>query len=139
LLVVGPADHGRIRFAIAGFRTQLFNPVDIDNVRKIQAGYRAMPLSKFLNKPAPPAAPEIAWPKIDKKLADSDLCLSETKFAVVMMQSAQDRQAENAASRLDNARYRRIFVHALHHPASCRSQPQEDDGYDGGLYARRAR
>jgi hypothetical protein len=59
-------------FAIAGFRTQLFNPADIHNVRKIQAGYRAMPLSTFLNKPAPPAAQEIAWPKIDKKLADSD-------------------------------------------------------------------
>jgi hypothetical protein len=59
-------------FGIAGFRTQLFNPADIDNVRKIQAGYRAMPLSKFLNKPAPPAAPEIAWPKIDTKLAASD-------------------------------------------------------------------
>jgi hypothetical protein len=59
-------------FVFAGFRTQLFNPADIENVRKIQAGYRAMPLSKFLNKPAPPAAPEIAWPKIDKKLAASD-------------------------------------------------------------------
>ena len=56
----------------AGFRTQLFNLADIENVWKIQAGYRAMPLSKFLNKPAPPAAPEIAWPKIDKKLAESD-------------------------------------------------------------------
>jgi hypothetical protein len=41
----------------AGARTQLFNPADIENVRKIQAGYRAMPLSKFLNKPAPPPAP----------------------------------------------------------------------------------
>jgi hypothetical protein len=59
-------------FGFALIRTQLFNPVDIENVRKIQAGYRAMPLSKFLNKPAPPAAPEIAWPKIDKKLAASN-------------------------------------------------------------------
>jgi hypothetical protein len=59
-------------FAIALFRTQLFNSADIDNVTKIQAGYRALPLSKFQNKPAPPAAPEVAWPKIDKKLADSD-------------------------------------------------------------------
>ena len=59
-------------FVFAGIRTQLFNPADIENVRKIQAGYRAIPLSKFLNRPAPPAAPEIAWPKIDKKLAASD-------------------------------------------------------------------
>jgi hypothetical protein len=47
-------------------------PADIDNVKKIQAGYRGMPLSKFQNKPAPPAVLEIAWPKIDKQLADSD-------------------------------------------------------------------
>jgi hypothetical protein len=59
-------------FSIALIRTQLFNPADIDNVKKIQAGYRAMPLSKFQNKPAPPAAPEIAWPKIDKTSADAD-------------------------------------------------------------------
>jgi len=59
-------------FSIAGFRTQLFNPADIDNVRKIQAGYRGQTLSQFQNKPAPPPAPEIAWLKIDKKMADED-------------------------------------------------------------------
>ena len=59
-------------FSIAAVRTQLFNPTDIENMKKIQAGYRGLPLSKFQNKPAPPAAPEIAWPKIDKQRADSD-------------------------------------------------------------------
>ena len=59
-------------FSFAGFRTQLFNATDIDNVRKIQADYRGLTLSQFLNKPAPPPAPEIEWPKIDKKLADAD-------------------------------------------------------------------
>ena len=56
-------------FAFAIIRTQLFNPADIDNVTRIQAGYQLQPLSAFLNKPAPPAAPEVKWPKIDKKLA----------------------------------------------------------------------
>src|SRR5580658_5816473 len=59
-------------FSIAGFRTQLFNPADVDNVRKIQAGYRGLTLSQFQHRPAPPPAPEIEWPKIYKKLADSD-------------------------------------------------------------------
>ena len=59
-------------FSMAGFRTQLFNPADIDNVRKIQAGYRGQTLSQFLNKSAPPAAPEFEWPKIDKQTAESD-------------------------------------------------------------------
>ena len=59
-------------FSFALIRTQLFNPADIKNVKKIQAGYRGLTLSQFQNKPAPPAAPEIEWPKIDKQLADSD-------------------------------------------------------------------
>lgn len=41
------------------FRTQLFNAADLANVKKIQAGYRVQPLSKFLGTPAPPAAPPI--------------------------------------------------------------------------------
>jgi len=43
-------------FALAGFRTQLFNPRDLDNVKKVQAGYKAQPLSQFLGRPVPPAA-----------------------------------------------------------------------------------
>lgn len=44
-------------------RTQLFNPGDLDNVKKIQAGYKLRPLSEYLGKPAPPPAPEINWIK----------------------------------------------------------------------------
>lgn len=72
-----PAGIGRVfvsetDFAFAIIRTQLFDPADIDNVKKIQAGYRAMTLSQFLGKPTPPAAPEINWPKIDKQTADAN-------------------------------------------------------------------
>lgn len=45
--------------ALAVYRTQLFNPNDLDNVKKIQAAYKAEPLSKFLGQPAPEAAPAI--------------------------------------------------------------------------------
>ena len=56
-------------FAVAIIAHQLFNPADIENVKKAQAGYRAMTLSRFQNKPAHPAAAEINWPKIDKQMA----------------------------------------------------------------------
>jgi hypothetical protein len=59
-------------FSMAIVRTQLFNPGDMDNVKKIQAGYKVQTLSAFLKKDAPPAAPEITWPKIDKELAARD-------------------------------------------------------------------
>lgn len=46
-------------FVFANFRTQLFAPDDIENVKKVQAGYRTQPLSAFLGQPAPAAAPKI--------------------------------------------------------------------------------
>lgn len=35
-------------------RTQLFNPADIENVRKVQASYKVQPLSAFLGQPVKP-------------------------------------------------------------------------------------
>jgi hypothetical protein len=70
-LVVGPDWKGqtpaRIKkvfssttpFALTLFRTQLFNAEDMPNVEKVQAGYKAQPLSAFVKQPAPPAAPKI--------------------------------------------------------------------------------
>jgi len=45
-------------FALILFRTQLFNPADMPNVEKIQAGYKVQPLSAFLKQSAPPAGPK---------------------------------------------------------------------------------
>jgi hypothetical protein len=47
------------QFVLAGYRTQLFNPADLDNVKKIQAGYKVQTLSAFLGQPAAAAAPAI--------------------------------------------------------------------------------
>jgi hypothetical protein len=50
-------------FVLALYRTQLFNPDDIANVKTIQAGYKAQPLSAFLGKPAPKAATAVDFIK----------------------------------------------------------------------------
>ncbi|NNU57358.1 DUF1254 domain-containing protein [Rhizobium indigoferae] len=50
-------------FIWAAYRTQLFNPDDIDNVKKVQAGYKAEPLSVFLGQTAPAAAPAVDFIK----------------------------------------------------------------------------
>ncbi|HQR65834.1 MAG TPA: DUF1254 domain-containing protein, partial [Thermoanaerobaculia bacterium] len=60
------------QFAIALFRTQLLSPSDMENVKKVQAGYRLQPLSTFLKQPAPPAAPAISFPKIDTDLVKTE-------------------------------------------------------------------
>src|SRR6266404_5001188 len=50
-------------FAFAAYRTQLFNPDDLDNVKKVQAGYKAHSLSESVGTAAPPAAPAIEFIK----------------------------------------------------------------------------
>src|ERR1700712_3744583 len=49
--------------AFPAYRTQLFNPDDIDNVKKVQAGYKVQPLSAFLGQPAPKPAPAMYFIK----------------------------------------------------------------------------
>jgi hypothetical protein len=74
-LVVGPNWKGETpkgvrkvfrsetEFVFAVYRTQLFKPDDLENVKKIQAGYKAQTLSAFLGQPAPAAAPAINFIK----------------------------------------------------------------------------
>ena len=60
------------QFVLAIYRTQLLNPRDMDNVKKVQAGYKVQPLSAFLKQPAPAVAPPIDFPKIDGELAKTN-------------------------------------------------------------------
>ena len=41
--------HSETELVFAIYRTQLFNPADIENVKKIQAAYKLQPLSSYLN------------------------------------------------------------------------------------------
>ena len=83
-LVVGPDWKGEIPagikkvfrsstdFSLAVYRTQLIDANDMPNVEKVQAGYKAQPLSAYLKQPAPPAAPAIDFPKIDKEMVKTN-------------------------------------------------------------------
>lgn len=74
-LLAGPHWHGEMPpgvkqlirsecdFDFVLFRTQLFNPGDIENVKKVQAGYKVEPLSRFLGQPAPPTPAPVDWIK----------------------------------------------------------------------------
>jgi len=56
------------QFSLAAYRTQLYNPDDMPNVVKIQAGYKVQPLSAYLKRPAPAAAPAVNFPKINNAM-----------------------------------------------------------------------
>jgi hypothetical protein len=60
------------QFSLAGYRTQLFNSDDIDNVKKVQAGYKVQTLSAYLKQTPPPPAPAIDFPKFDKELVKTN-------------------------------------------------------------------
>lgn len=49
--------------ALAAYRTQLFGPEDLESVKKIQAAYKAQPLSGFLGQTAFKSAPAIDFIK----------------------------------------------------------------------------
>ena len=55
--------HSETELMLTIYRTQLFNPGDLDNVKKIMAGYQVQPLSAFLGQPAPKAPPAIEFPE----------------------------------------------------------------------------
>ncbi len=44
----------------------------MDNVIKVQSGYKAQPLSAFLKQSGPPAVPAVEWPKVDKDLVKTE-------------------------------------------------------------------
>jgi hypothetical protein len=69
------------QFSLALFRTQLFDPGEIGNVTKVQAGYKAQSLSAYLKQSAPQTSPTVDFPKFDKELVKTnffeylDFCL----------------------------------------------------------------
>lgn len=60
---IGKVIQAETGLVLVPYRTQLFNPADSDNVKKVQAGYKAQPLSEFLGQPAPKAADAINFIK----------------------------------------------------------------------------
>jgi len=60
------------QFSVAGYRTQLFNADDLDNVKKVQDGYKVQTLSAYLKQPVATAAATIDFPKIDKELVKTN-------------------------------------------------------------------
>lgn len=84
--------HTETQFALAGYRTQLFNAADMTNVKKIQAGYQVQTLSAYLKQPPPPAAPAIEWPAFSKE----DMKLPFPKYLNFILQFCPEVPEEKA-------------------------------------------
>jgi hypothetical protein len=106
-LIAGPGWKGSVpngitkvirsetELGIAVYRTQLLNPGDIENVKAIQAGYKAQPLSAFLGKPAPKAAPKIHFikPLTRDELTKSPRIFQQINFVLQFCPTEPSEQA----------------------------------------------
>jgi hypothetical protein len=77
------------QFSLIAFRTQLFGPNDMDNVIKVQNGYKVQTLSSYLKQSPPPPAPTIEFPKIDKELIKTNF-FEYLDFALQFIPGAAD-------------------------------------------------
>ena len=101
------------QFSAVAYRTQLFNPEDMPNVVKIQAGYKVQPLSQYLKQPAPPAAPTVNFPKINKEMVKTgffDYLAFALQFAPA---EAQEKEIREKLARLGVAAGKKFDFKAL--------------------------
>ena len=86
-----------LRFAI--YRTQLFDPSDLDNVKAVQAGYQAQPLSAFLGQPAPEATAAIDF--IAPLTPDAERTSPEMRTAIEQGMADALAERTNLKARID--------------------------------------
>jgi hypothetical protein len=103
-LVAGPDWQGMVpagiektfrsetQFGLVIYRTQLFDAADMPNVKRVQAGYKAQPLSAYIGQPAPPAPPAIAWLPFTEEAFKTDF----PAFLDLLLQFCPEVPAERA-------------------------------------------
>lgn len=80
------------QFLFSIHRTQLFNPGDIANVKKIQDGYRVEPLSAFLGTKAPSATAAIDFPVWEKGAEFNAQSFDYLDFMLTLVKTPQEEQ-----------------------------------------------
>jgi len=103
-LITGPEWKGEVpkgitevipcetQFLLAIARTQLFNPNDLDNIKKIQDGYTVEPLSTFLGMTAPSAAAEIDFPEWKDGTEFSAGLFNYFNFVLTLVKTPKEEQ-----------------------------------------------
>jgi len=84
------------QFAMAIFRTQLFSPDDLENVKKVQAGYRVQTLSAFTGSPAPKAPGDLIFPPFSPATANTAGFFQYLNFALQFCPEHADEAALRA-------------------------------------------
>lgn len=82
-------------------RTQLIEPKDMPNVEKIQKAYKLQPLSAYLGKPAPAAAPAIKWKPWEEGAETTDEFWGYVNFILSFtIPNAQDKSVQERMAKI---------------------------------------
>ena len=81
------------QFIFSIHRTQLFNPGDLDNVKKIQSAYRVETLSTFLGTKAPSVGASIAFPKWQEGAEFNAQSFGYLDFMMTLVKTPQEEQS----------------------------------------------
>ena len=115
-------------FAFVLYRTQLFDPGDIDNVKKIQAGYKVQPLSEFLGKPAPPPPPDDRFHQAADRRSRNvhrSQFFNELNFILQFCPTNPVREGADGALREDSASARASRSMRMRSRPRCARQSQD--------------
>lgn len=74
-------------FAVALGRTQVYNPDDVENAKKVMAGYNSKTLSEFLNKEAPAASATLDFPIFSPEKVKSSEFITYLNFLLGQVKS----------------------------------------------------
>jgi hypothetical protein len=106
------------QFAVAGYRTQLFGPADLPNVKAVQAGYKVQGLSGYLQQSTAPTAPVIDFPPANAALLKQNF-FAYLDFALQFAPAAPNEQAIRtrlASIGIGNDQFERFKAIAASHP-----------------------
>jgi hypothetical protein len=81
------------QFLFSIHRTRLFNPSDIDDLKKIQEAYHVEPLSTFLGAKAPLAAAAIDFPKWEAGAEFNAQSFAYLDFMLTLVKTPEEEQA----------------------------------------------
>jgi hypothetical protein len=81
------------QFLFSVFRTQLFSPDDLKNVKAIQDAYRLEPLSAYLGTKAPIAPPALDFPQWKEGEQFTAAALNYIDFMLTLVKTPQEEQA----------------------------------------------
>lgn len=78
--------HSESNIVYALYRTQLFDEQDLEQVKRIQQGYKVQPLSQYLGQKPPLTPPAIAWPKPAPGMSDGPELFGYLNFMLAFAQ-----------------------------------------------------